>query len=162
MDELGIAQVAEMYPVDGLDWVELMVDPGAFRRYRERVEPLLAEDFEVLPVQPAGELSTVIVGVEAYLAGMRVVMEAFERFCITPERFVPIDGGILVFARLEGMTIEGPHRFEGEGGAIFELRDGLIARLREFDDRERLLDAGGLTAQEAERLGTPAHVLRTA
>ena len=151
-----VAVVAAMFPRDGLDWAKLMADPAARRRYRAATEPLLTDDFEMLPVQPEGASRTVIVGVEAYLAGMRAVMEAFRTFRITAESFVPLDGGVLVFARLEGETIEGQQRFYGRGGAIFDCEGGLIRRIREFDDRRRLLDAAGITADEARRRSIPA------
>lgn len=143
--------VAAMYPPDGLDWAELTADPEAERRYREIAAPLLARDFEMLPVQPRGPRKTVIVGVEAYLAGMRVVMEGFDRFRLTPEGFVALDGGVLVLARLDGAMADGGRSFSGSGGAIFELKGGLIRRIREFDNRGDLFAVAGITAEEVER-----------
>jgi hypothetical protein len=144
--------VAALYPPGGLDWARLMADPAEERRYRERIEALFAPDFELMPVQPDGGRKTVIVGIEAYLAGMRVVMEAFDTFRMTPESFIPLDGAVVALVRLEGETVEGPYAFSGAGGAIFELADGLICRVREFDNRPDLLAAAGISTDDVARL----------
>ena len=148
-----VTVVSQMYPVGGLDWAAIMSDATEWRRYRARTEAHLADDFEMLPIQPYGSTRTVIVGVEAYLAGMRAVMDAFKSFRITAERFVPIEGGVLVFARLDGETLESGDRFSGEGGAIFQVEDGQIRRIHEFDNRDELLEAGGITAEDARERG---------
>jgi ketosteroid isomerase-like protein len=145
----GLEAVIGMYPPEGLDWAKLMSDPAAERRYRRVAEPLLAPDFELMPAQPAGSKEAVIIGVEAYIAAMRVVMEAFASFRITPESFVELEGRVMVFARLDGETAEGRYRFSGEGGALFDVEDGLIRRIREFDNRGDLLAAAGISPEEA-------------
>ena len=154
-----LALVAAMYPPDGLDWAALMADPTTGRRYREAAERRIAEDFEMLPVQPQGASRTVISGFEAYLTGMRAVMEAFSSFRICAQSFIAIDGGVLVVTTLDGETIGEPRRFSGEGGAIFELKNGLIARVREFDNRAELYAAGGISEEEARRRAVPAREL---
>ena len=58
-----------------------------------------------------------------------------------------------MFAPLDGETLEGGDRFSGEGGAIFHVKDGLIRRIHEFDDRDELLEAAGITAEEARERG---------
>ena len=78
-------------------------------------------------------------------------MEAFSSFRICAQSFIAIDGGVLVVTTLDGETIGEPRRFSGEGGAIFELRNGLIARVREFDNRAELYAAGGISEEEARR-----------
>jgi len=93
----------------------------------------------------------VIVGFEAYLAGMRAVMDAFSSFRIRAEGFIPVTGAVLALTKLDGETIENLRRFSGEGGAIFELTDGLIDRVWEFDDRAELFRAAGITAEQAHR-----------
>jgi ketosteroid isomerase-like protein len=151
--------VASLYPGGSLDWAAVMGDPERRRAYEEAVAPLIAEDCEMVPVAAAGSGSTVV-GPEAYVAALRDLMEAFESFCITPERFVELGDRVAVMARLEGRTKEGGVEFAGRGGAIVTVRQGRIQRIEEHDSRETLLAAAGITGAEAEERGVPTEAVR--
>jgi ketosteroid isomerase-like protein len=149
--------VRGLYPPGGIDWAAIVDDRATERELLARIQPLLHPEFAMGWRAPsaAGTLRA-DGGSGAYLTAMRGVMRPFDRFRIVPERFIDLGDRVAVLARLEGRTRKDGLEFTGYGGAIMSFEDGLIRRIEEFDQRDALLEAAGLTAGQAESRGVDA------
>jgi ketosteroid isomerase-like protein len=153
----NIDLVRSLYPDGGLDWVAVLQDRASEDAYMERLDPLLHPDFEVAWVDSgSAESPGSAVGTAAYLKSLRRAIEGFDRFRIVPERFVDLGDRVVVLARLEARTKAEGAEIVGTGGAIITILEGRVRVLQEFPSREELLDAAGITAEEAAERGVEA------
>jgi ketosteroid isomerase-like protein len=80
-------------------------------------------------------------GIESYFDSLD---SAWQRFHIHPERFVDHADGVLVLARLEGRGRSSGATVQASLGMVFDLRAGLIARIRGYLDQDAAMKAAGL------------------
>lgn len=84
-------------------------------------------------------------GREGFLRFIAQQMEAFERMWITPLDFIEAGDRLLVPIKLGGTARHTGIDMEFELFHVFEFRDGQVARLEPFLDRDEALQAVGLT-----------------
>jgi ketosteroid isomerase-like protein len=104
---------------------------------------LTAPDFEWLPsMSPVeGESFNGPEGVSRYFEYLE---GAWQRFRIHPDEFRVHRAGVLVLGRLEGCGRSSGAIVEALLGMAFEIRDGLITRIRGYLDHSEALRATGL------------------
>jgi ketosteroid isomerase-like protein len=157
MESANIELVRSLYPPGGLDWAVITTSRAAEAEYRDRVDDLLHPDFEVAWVDPGpGASSGTAVGAEAYLKALREAIEGFDRFRIVPERFVDLGDRVAVLGRLEARVRADGAELTETGGAILTILEGRVRLLQEFPTRKGLLEAAGISAEEAEARGVDA------
>ena len=69
---------------------------------------------------------------------------AWEHFRVFPDRILDRTDRVLVLARLEGRGRTSGVTVDASLGMAFDLRDGLISRIRGFLDHHAALKAAGL------------------
>ena len=109
----------------------------------EAFTALSAADFEWFPSMIAieGESFAGADGIQRYFDRLAT---AWEHFHILPERFLEQADCVLVLARLEGRGRSSGATVDARLGTAFDIRDGLISRIRGYLDHDKALDAVGL------------------
>jgi ketosteroid isomerase-like protein len=104
---------------------------------------LTTADFEWSPsMSPVdGEVFVGREGIARYFAGLR---SAWEHFHVMPETFRVGSDLVLVLGRLEGCGRGSGATVHSPLGMAFDVREGLIARIRGYLDHDDALEAVGL------------------
>ena len=114
-----------------------------YERWNEGVSmtDLFDPQFEWVQAADAVEPGT-LKGKEA-LTGAAKVREIFPEFRIEPERYVEVGDEVLVVYRIRARSTSGVET-EFRGGTVWTVRDGKLARSRDFDEVHQAFDAVGL------------------
>ena len=104
---------------------------------------LTAVDFEWFPSTSPIE-NEAFVGVDGIRSYFDRLAGAWEHFRVFPDRILDRADCVLVLARLEGRGRTSGVTVDASLGMAFDLRDGLIARIRGFLDQDEALKATGL------------------
>ena len=108
------------------------------------VAHLLTADVEY--VNPAGAIEPgTRSGVSAFVAAAESVQQAWERWRMHPELFVPAAEKVAVVMRYEATARASGVRVEGRESALLTFRDGKVARYEWFQGPEDALEAIGAT-----------------
>jgi ketosteroid isomerase-like protein len=81
-------------------------------------------------------------GIERYFASLG---SSWEKFHIHRDRFRDSEGVVVMLGRLEGRGKASGVSASSSLGMVFDLRDGLISRIRGFLDHAEALEAAGLS-----------------
>jgi ketosteroid isomerase-like protein len=138
-----------LIPPGGNNWGEIAHSRAVERDFRERIRPLLHEDFETVFRQDGEEER---LSLEPMMAALRQIGGAFESLVAVPELFVELDERVLVLVRREGRTVNGQD-FSEPGAAIYTFEDGSLRLMELYADRSRALAATGLTEADANERG---------
>ena len=85
-------------------------------------------------------------GPEGFVRGWKVLTDTWDEFEAVPEElFDPGGDEILVFARLRGRAHASGIPLDEPVAHLFTFRDGKIARLKVYEDRDEALKAVGLS-----------------
>ncbi len=76
-------------------------------------------------------------------AGAAKIREIFPEFRIEPERYVEVGDEVLVVYRIRARSASGVETELG-GGSVWTVRNGKLARLRDFNEAQEAFDALGL------------------
>jgi ketosteroid isomerase-like protein len=148
-----LALSRRLIPASGNDWGAIARRGRAERQFLARISPLVHPDFET--VWPRyGEEARISTGLDATLAGLRQIGQAFEHLVAMPELYVDLGDRVLVLLRREGRTTDG-YQFDEPGAALYVFEEGLLRRLQLYADREQPLADAGITAEEAQKRGVP-------
>ena len=134
------------YPAP-IDMALVLADAEATKAFREQFEPLTQPDFET-SVDPAAVplgFGQGAYGVDGFLGIFREWVAAFQSWIAEATEFIDVDEDrVLVMctfmARWEGQQGE----LRVEGANLLTLRDGKLARIEHFLDREAALGAAGV------------------
>jgi ketosteroid isomerase-like protein len=99
-------------------------------------------------IQPGAEVGAegVFLGPEGFVRGLQVLTDTWDDFHVLPEELIDPGGDqIVVFARLRGRAHASGIPLDEPVAHIFTFRDGQIARLQVYEDRDEALDAVGLS-----------------
>lgn len=121
----------------------------AFRRSaRTQLAPLAADDFTTVAEGPVFEgFGPERAGVDGVIAGWAEMTGRYERFHLDILDINEISGGRVFLPVVLSVHAKGENERTVDGGAIFTVRDGLVTRLEMFGDRQRALEAAGMSAQ---------------
>jgi ketosteroid isomerase-like protein len=108
------------------------------------------DDFEVEFISmTAGSLRPVGRGPEALAEAWRDWLEAFESYCVELEEIIDTAGDEVVsLVRIRAQTARDAVAVEHQAAAVWLVREGLIARVHFYLERERALEAVGLPGTE--------------
>jgi ketosteroid isomerase-like protein len=98
-------------------------------------------------IQPGAEVGAegTFHGPEGFVRGWKVMTDTWDEFEAVPEElFDPGGDQILVFARLRGRAHASGIPLDEPVAHLFSFRDGKLARLKVYEDREEALKAVGL------------------
>jgi ketosteroid isomerase-like protein len=109
----------------------------------EAFAALTSADFEWFPSMIPIE-NEAFIGAEGIRSYFDRLAGAWEHFQIYPDRVIDRADCVLVLARLEGRGRTSGATVDASLGMAFDLRDGLISRIRGFLDHEEALRATGL------------------
>jgi ketosteroid isomerase-like protein len=104
---------------------------------------LTTPDFQWSPSMVAIE-GTTFRGREGIDRYFRSLNEAWERFHVHRGRFRDAEGLVVMLGRLEGRGMGGGVPVDSSLGMVFDLRGGMISRIRGFLDHAEALGAAGL------------------
>ena len=85
-------------------------------------------------------------GPQAALDYLREIRGVWERFDIEVEQELESGDAVMVFMRERGRTRHGGIELQSETAMIFKVRDGKIAEMQGYLDRDEALKAAGLKA----------------
>ena len=106
---------------------------------------LVAADAELIPARELAGDATYR-GKSGFVEFMRIWTEDFEDWSIRVERAVEIDGGVVVaHLRQSGMGKRSGVPVDLVHGAVFELQNGRIIRIRLYLDPREAEEAAGLS-----------------
>jgi ketosteroid isomerase-like protein len=105
---------------------------------------LTTADFEWSPSMVAveGEIFRGREGIERYF---RSLDTSWEKFHIQRGRFLDSDGVVVMLGRLEGRGMGSGVPVDSSLGMVFDVRDGLISRIRGYLDHADALRVAGLS-----------------
>ncbi len=83
-------------------------------------------------------------GSAAVSDAMREWLQAWEGFRLVPERFIEVNGAVVVFLHSHAIGKHSGFPVESEGANVWELRDGKPVRLTVYQSRAAALAAVGL------------------
>ena len=108
---------------------------------------LFSPDAELIVPQIYPDMEPVYVGIEG-LKRQRVRMdEIWEDLRWEPERLIETAGAVVVLLTLSGISRQMKAPVSAPVAHVWTLRDGLVARLEIFLDREEAFAAAGLEAE---------------
>jgi ketosteroid isomerase-like protein len=150
----NVEVVRRIYP-GPVDLVATVGGPEGFEATRVAFEPLVHPDFETVTVPGQVPLSgagaenpsrPIFYGVDGFVSAFRDWLSAWESWVVTATDFIDVDETrvlvmIDVRARSKTHQVEMPI----EGANLMTLRDGKLARLELFIDRDQALQAAGLS-----------------
>jgi ketosteroid isomerase-like protein len=115
-----------------------------YERWNEgrSVAELLDPEFEWVQSADAVEPGT-FKGVTEARAAVAKIREIFPEFRIEPERYVEAGDEVVVLIRTRGRSASGLET-DFRGGHLWTIRDGKLARLRDFGEAQDAFDALGL------------------
>jgi ketosteroid isomerase-like protein len=147
MGDEALRMVEDVYEVLGSDdVVAALADDDVNRRMRETLDRVATADFEVRMRAPGHLGTTELRGRGA--DGFRSIWEdwtgPFERFHIELERRFQRGDQIVDLVRLSARTRTGGVAMEQDGGAVWTLREGKLARAEFFLQRGEALQAAGI------------------
>lgn len=82
-------------------------------------------------------------GIPEARAGVAKIREIFPEFRLEPERFVEVDDEVLVLYRVQARSVSGLET-DIRGAHVWTVRNGKLARLRDFSEAQQAFDAVGL------------------
>lgn len=152
MSQENVEIVRRMYPEPAPNIVAVLADPNLLEASRKFLAPIVWPDFETvgradwLPLAgTSGAGSEIAVGPEGFIRMFSDWLEAFESWEPHPVEF--IDAGedrvlVLLDVRAKSKTHQADLSFAGAN--LVTVKDGRVARLELFFDRESALKAAGL------------------
>ena len=114
------------------------------RRDVEALSALLAPDVEIVPIRAALE-DIAYRGPDAASQWFAAVDEAWENLTVEHQEMRDAGGVVLARGRVRSHGRGSGAAIDVEGTAVAWFRDGLIQTMRIFTDRDRALEAAGLS-----------------
>ena len=116
------------------DLVAAIEDPEWVESVRQRLEQLLAPDFEFVTVRQSVGFPGAQKGVEGFFTAYRAYAEMWESYSLRPHRFIQVGDKVVVEAKISGTTRTGGVQLEQDVAAVYTLAGGKILRIEEFSD----------------------------
>jgi hypothetical protein len=139
------------------DLAALFADPRAVEAFRNRLEPRVDQDLEVVlppeavpPADPAagirpGSSRPTALGIDGFMAGFGDWLSAWESWVITPLEMVDVDDDrVLVPLDIRARSKTHGVEMPVEGANLLTFSNGKLARLELFLDRGHARAAAGL------------------
>ncbi len=152
MSEENLEVVKSLLPAP-IDLAEVFATEETIDAIRLQFESLVQPDFvtvhdpKAVPMgigTPTGD--GVSVGIEGFITLWRDYLSAWESWLVTPTEFREAgDEKVLVLMSYRGRSKTHGVEIELQGGNVFTLRDGRLARLEMFLERRGALEAAGLS-----------------
>ena len=152
---LELARV--LIPPEGIDWGSVSQSRMAEDEFVARVKDLLSDDFETVWRHTAGE-SELTAGMDAMLEALRRVGQSFETMIAVPERFIDLDGSVLVLVQRRGRTVTGLD-FDEPGAALYVFEGGCMTQMMLYSNQALALTDAGLNADQAAERGIASEEL---
>ena len=151
--ETNLELAHRLIPPTGNNWGEVAKRGAAEAEFLDRVRPLVHPDFETLWRHSAlpGETRA---GLNATLAALRSIGEAFDELIALPEVYVDLGDRVLILLTRKGRTVTGDD-FAEEGAAMYIFEARQLRRLELYSDRAIALADAGITEAEARERGVP-------
>jgi ketosteroid isomerase-like protein len=153
MSQENVEVARRLYP-GTVDLVATFADPAAFEETWAVFESLVHPDFETVTVPGQVPLSGVgaedpsrpiFYGLDGFVAAFRDWLSAWESWLVTATDFIDTDENrVLVLLDVRARSKTHQVEIPIQGANLLTLRDGRIARLELFFDRDQALGAAGL------------------
>ena len=153
MSQENVELARRLYPAP-VDMVALLADPASEEAFRDTFEPLVHPGFETVTAPGQVPLSGVgsgdpsrptVHGLDGLATGFREWLNAWETWEVTATEFIDVDAD-RVLVTLDVRARSKTHQVEMpiDGANLLTFREGRLARLELFLNREQALEAAGL------------------
>ena len=143
MSQENVELVKALWPPPGTDIALLFRDEQTFARTREVLSPFLTDDFESVMVFP-GQTRTAA-GTEGYRRNWLDWLEPWATYRTTIDEVIDAGESVVVLLRDHGRRKDMDAEVELIGATTFTFRDGKVARIEDYADRSKALEAVGLS-----------------
>jgi ketosteroid isomerase-like protein len=142
MSEQDVDLVRSLYPPADVDQVELYRDEGEWAARAEVLAPVLHPDFQCFHPGLPGEKT--YTGLEGFRAFWLDWLAPWETYRVVNLELTDLAGRVLVPAHAFGCLQGSAEEINVTAALVWSLRDGMIARIDHYADREEALEALGL------------------
>jgi ketosteroid isomerase-like protein len=148
MSQENVDLVKRFQP-SGLDLVEVF-SAGADRLVSADDAELFTDDFEVaFSAEAAGGQARQARGADGLTVMWREWLTPWKSYRLDVERFIDAGDAVVVFARVQARTQRDDVLVQHSPAATWKIREGRIAAIHFYLQREEALEAVGLTTQDA-------------
>ena len=145
----NVELVLEAFPFDpqqGLEMCTAIPDDGLWVRATELTDPEASVRFILEGGGAIGSMAGPFHGVEGYRAGWSEWIEPWEELWVMPLEMIDAgEGRVLVIAQLRGRLRAGGGEVVEDAAGVFQVRDGKVAGIDHYLDRDQARRAVGLS-----------------
>jgi ketosteroid isomerase-like protein len=151
MSEENVEIVRRFYLDSDVDLVEALADDEAMASYEAPLLPFIHPDFKTIADQNFAEMgeakARTVSGVEGIKGIWRDWLSAWESWRIDAQDFIslPDSTRVLVLVENHGRPRGADREISLKSGAIWTLVDGQVTQVEMFLDRNKALEAAGLS-----------------
>jgi hypothetical protein len=151
MADENVEIVRRVYPDSGVDIAQLVTDEDAMARFEASLLPLVHPSFEVTLDPGFAALSDStsernLRGIDAFRELWRDWLSAWESFRVEVKDLRPLaDSRVLALVDMHARPKGGDVEMSLPGAAIWTLTDAQVSRIQLFLDRDRALEATGMS-----------------
>jgi hypothetical protein len=150
-------EIVRRFLLPGIDMVALFGNPELLAATREGLEPFVEPEFETvgdpnaIPMGPntgveGGPRNLFAKGVDGFLNFWRDWLSAWESWNLGPPEFIDVDENrVLVSYEVRARSKTDQVEVTIEAANLMTLRNGKLTRLELFFNREKALEAAGLS-----------------
>jgi ketosteroid isomerase-like protein len=131
-----------LQPGPEVDLTELFRDDKVAEEMRAAVSAVFHDDFEGLAVRPGGRL--IWRGLDELRAGWVDWVEPWDSYYTVIEDVIDLGDRVLVLLRDHGRRKDLDAEVELRGASVWTVRDGKVARVEFYTNRDQALEAAGL------------------
>ena len=149
MSQENVELVRGLQPTGDMDLVALFRDEAAATTLSESFAPFFHDDVEIVAPTFVSGQSERFIGLEGLRAVWLDWLDPWESYRVEIEDLIDAGDEVVVlprdYGRRSGMTAE----VSTIGGAVWTVRDGKVARVAFYLNRNEALEAVGLSEQDA-------------
>jgi hypothetical protein len=154
MSEENVEIAKRLYP-GPINVVEALQQPEAWREF---FEPFIHSDFETVgspgtmpmsgtTVIPDGSVRAVSIGWVGFIDAFKDWLDAWDQWVATPADFIRVDADrVLVLIDIKARSKTHQVEMPIDGANLLTFKDGKVARLELFLERDKAYEAAGIPA----------------
>jgi ketosteroid isomerase-like protein len=150
MSKQNLELIRGLYAGSPSDWVAAFADESFMQAWESALESLLDAEFELRFITdgtPAGlpGLEETYRGIEGFKLAYRNWLQTWETYRAELDELIDLGDRIVALSHWGGRTKTGRVELFQPGAEVWTVRDGKVRKLESYMDRNRALEATGLS-----------------